>query len=62
MAQPELTYPPEIQNFQRLNITNMLNDEAFNDVTFVIGKEEKEFKAHRAFLAAISPVFKATSS
>ena len=42
------------------NRTNMLNDESQCDVTFVVGKEDgdkKEFRGHKAFFAAQSPVF-----
>ena len=41
------------------NISNLLNDDKFCDVTFIIGKEAREFKLNRIFLAAISEVFKA---
>ena len=59
MAQTELHHAPKMRDHQLLNITRMFNDDIFNDVTFVIGKERKEFHAHRALLAAISPVFRA---
>ena len=38
---------------------NLYKDGTMSDVTFIIGSEQKEFKANKAFLAAHSSVFKA---
>eukprot|EP01083_Nonionella_stella_P089836 250855_1 len=51
----------ELQKEQRQRIANLLTQNKYTDVTFVVGKDEqqKSFDVNRLFLASISPVFEA---
>lgn len=45
------------QGFMSIDLSNMLESELFSDVTFIVS--DREFKGHRAILAARSPYLKA---
>ena len=61
-----LTMEPISDNYQWSTLQTqcramlkLLQKDKFNDVTFLIGSEKKEFKANKTFLAAQSAVFEA---
>ena len=52
-----MEYSPRIKEKQRLNIVETMKDSKYNDVTFIIGKNQTEFRTNRLLLAFISDVF-----
>ena len=49
----------KLYKVQQKNMGQILDNQKFTDVTFVVGKDKQEFNVNRIFLAAISPVFEA---
>eukprot|EP01084_Bolivina_argentea_P143829 252513_1 len=44
---------------QAKHIQNLLDQQKFNDITFIVGKNQTQYSANRLLLASISPVFDA---
>ena len=49
----------KLRERQSTNARKMMQNDTFCDVKFIVGKQKKQFKANRMFLANISAVFKA---
>ena len=52
-----MEYSVQIKEKQRLNIVKTMRDDKYNDVTFIIGENQTEFRTNRLLLAFISDVF-----
>ena len=52
-----MEYSRNIQDKQRMHVAKAMDKEVFNDVTFVIGPDKREFKLNRIFLAMVSEPF-----
>ena len=54
-----MEYSARIKTKQRLNSARAMGNSKFEDVTFIVGRDQMEFKANRMVLALISSVFEA---
>ena len=59
MSKRHLSHLTQLQTIRRENIGNLKYQQEFNDITFIVGENEKEFKANRMLFASISPAFRA---
>eukprot|EP01083_Nonionella_stella_P062580 162724_1 len=54
-----MEYSPTIRAQQRESLRDMLNNQKYSDVTFIVGTKRTEYHLNRVFLASISCVFEA---
>ena len=54
-----MEYSLQLKEKQRVNIAKAMDNSKYENVTFVVGQEQMEFRANRTLLALISSVFEA---